>query len=118
MERWRLSKEIEPGHRFQTSYSNHRRSRQRGEASKYGRLFNLGGGPTLSVAGFVFITTPGPSYIITVIRMWLLAGEFLSLTRFFDRLEVRLKRLGWWIKARWSTSAKVWVVLVCVAALG
>ena len=117
-ERWRLSKEIEPGHRFQTRYSNRRRSRERGENSRYGRLFNLVSGLTLILAGFAFIPTPGPSYIIIVIGMWMLASEPLSLARIFDRLEVRLRKLGLWIKARWSTSAKVWVALVCVTALG
>jgi hypothetical protein len=116
-ERWRLSKEIEPGHRFQTRYSD-RRSRKRGETSRYGRLFNLVSGLTLILAGFAFIPTPGPSYIIIVIGTWMLASESLSLARFFDRLEVRLRKLGLWIKARWSTSAKVWVALVCVTALG
>jgi len=116
-ERWRLSKEIEPGHRFQTRYSD-RRSRERGETSRYGRLFNLVSGLTLILAGFAFIPTPGPSYIIIVIGTWMLASESLSLARFFDRLEVRLRKLGLWIKARWSTSAKVWVALVCVTALG
>jgi hypothetical protein len=41
-----------------------------------------------------FIPTPGPSYIIIVIGMWMLAGAFLPLARFFDRLELRLRRLG------------------------
>jgi hypothetical protein len=119
--RWRLFKGIEPGHRFQTRYNNLRSSRERGEISRYGRIFNLAGGPALIVAGLAFIPTPGPSYIIIAIGMWLLAGEFLSLARFFDRLDVRLRRLGRWIKERWTTlptTVKVLVALVCPAALG
>ena len=46
-------------------------------------------------AGFAFVPTPGPSYIIIVIGLWMLAGEFLPLARFFDRLEVKLRELGW-----------------------
>jgi hypothetical protein len=72
------------------------------------------------VAGFAFLPTPGPSYIIIVIGMWMLAGEFQSLARFFDRLEVRLRKMGWWVKKRWNTlptPAKVWVALVWVAVL-
>jgi hypothetical protein len=94
IERWRLSKEIEPGHRFQTRYGQHRLRRLRGETIKYGRLLNLVGGPALIVAGFAFIPTPGPSYIIIVMGMWMLAGEFRPLTRFFDRHEVRLRKLA------------------------
>ena len=68
-----------------------------------------------------FIPTPGPSYIIIVIGMWMLAGEFLPLARFFDRLEVKLRELGWWIKECWNispTSVKVVVILASAAALG
>jgi Putative transmembrane protein (PGPGW) len=119
--RWRLFKELEPGHRFQSRYHSHRDRRQRGETSKYLRLFNLLGGPALVVAGFAFLPTPGPSYIIIVIGLWMMAGELLILARFFDRLEVRLRRVGRWLKGRWKllhTAVKVLVVSVCVAGLG
>jgi hypothetical protein len=119
--RWRLHKEIEPGHRFQTRCHNHRRRREQGEISKWVSLLNLAGGPALIVAGFAFLPTPGPSYIIIVIGLWLLAGEFLPLARFFDRLDVGLRRLGRWTKGRWSrlpAVAKVLGVLIFVAALG
>jgi hypothetical protein len=66
--------------------------------TKWVSLLNLVGGPALIVAGFAFIPTPGPSYIIVVIGMWMLAGEFLPLARLFDRLEVRLASDSspWW----------------------
>jgi len=122
--RWQLFKEIEPGHRFQTRYNNHRQRRERGEAWKYGRIFNLVGGLALIVAGFAFLPTPGPSYIIIVIGSWMLAGEFLPLARFFDRIEMKLRELVRWIKATWADSAGaarvllVLAILLCVAALG
>ena len=118
---WQLFKEIEPGHRFQTRYNNHRQRRERGETSRYGRIFNFAGGPALIAAGFAFVPTPGPSYIIIVMGLWMLAGEFLPLARFFARLEVRLRKLGRWIKDRWVGSpaaAKVLVVLIFAATLG
>jgi Flp pilus assembly protein TadB len=120
IERWRLSKEIEPGHRFQTRYSNHRRHRQRGETSKHRKLFNLVGGPTLIVAGIAFLPTPGPSFIIIVIGMWMLAGEYLPLARFLDRLDARQRELKRWIKGRWSRLppiSKVVAVLMCAVVL-
>jgi len=119
--RWQLFKEIEPGHRFQTRYNNHRQRRERGETSRYGRIFNLVGGPALIVAGFAFIPTPGPSYIIVVIGLWMLAGEFLPLARLFDRLDVKLRKLGRWIKGRWiglPAGVKILAVLIFVATLG
>jgi putative transmembrane protein PGPGW len=121
IERWRLFWTLEAGHRFQTRYHNHRRRRDQGETSKWVSLLNLLSGPALIVAGFAFIPTPGPSYVIIVIGMWMLAGEFLPLARFFDRLEVQLRKLGRGIKGLWISLpavAKVLVVLTCVAALG
>ena len=122
--RWQLLREIEPGHRFQTRYHSHRRRRERGETWKYGRIFNLLGGPALIVAGFAFLPTPGPSYIIIVIGLWMLAGEVLLLARLFDRSEMRLRELGRWIKDIWTNSSTmvrlsiVLAILTCVVALG
>jgi hypothetical protein len=119
--KWRLFKEITPGHRFQTRYNNKRQRRERGGTSRYGWMVNLIGGLALIAAGFAFIPTPGPSNIIVVIGMWMLAGEFLLLARLFDRLEVRLRELGRWIRDRWNTlptPVKALVVLVGVAASG
>jgi Putative transmembrane protein (PGPGW) len=121
LDRWRLFWSLDLGHRFQTRYNNHRQRRERGETSRFRRLLNLIGGPALIVAGFLFIPTPGPSYIIIVIGSWMVAGELLIVARFFDRTEVRLRRMGGWIKGQWSRSpaaAKVLVVSICVAALG
>jgi hypothetical protein len=117
--RWRLFKEIEPGHRFQTRYNNHRQRRERGATWKYGRIFNLVGGLALIVAGFAFLPTPGPSYIIIVLGSWMLAGEFLPLAQLFDRTEVRLRELGRWISS--SGVVRVLIILailLCFVALG
>ncbi len=117
-------KRFEPGHRFQTRYHRRRRRTEQGQTSKYGRIFNLAGGLVLIVAGFAFVPTPGPSYIIIVIGLWMLAGEFLPLARFFDRIEMRLRELGRWIRATWADSSRVarvllvLAILLCVAALG
>jgi hypothetical protein len=54
----------------------------------------------------------------------MLAGEFLPLARFFDRLEVRLRELGRWITDSWNNSSTViralmiLAILLCVVALG
>jgi hypothetical protein len=119
--KWRLFREIESGHRFQARYHSHRCRREQGEASKWGRIFNFVGGPALIVAGFLFIPTPGPSYIIIVIGLWMLAGEFLPLARTFDWAEVQLRELGRWVRNRWSrlpAVVKVLVISASVAALG
>ena len=77
-------------------------------------------GPILIVAGFVFIPTPGPSYIIIAIGLWLLAGEFLLLARVFDKAGVRLGRLwapigGLWQRSHVAVKAMVVLALSTVA---
>ena len=109
---WQRFKKFEPGHRFQTRY--HRR-REQGQTSKYGGTFNLVGGLVLIVAGFVFLPTPGPSYIIIVLGLWMIAGEFLVLARFFDRAEVSLRKLGCRVKAFWTGSTSVVKVSIVLA---
>ena len=122
-QRWRLFRELEPGHRFQTRYHNHRERRERGETSRYGRLLNLVGGSALIVAGFAFLPTPGPSYIIIGVGLWTLAGELLPLARFIDRAEVDLRSAGRWIGALWTQTSfaaralAVAAILTCVGVL-
>jgi putative transmembrane protein PGPGW len=82
---------VETGHRFQPRYNNHSQRRERGKRWRYGRILNVAGGLALIVSGFTFPPTPGPSYIIIAIGMWMLAGEFLPLARFLDRVEGRLR---------------------------
>jgi uncharacterized protein (TIGR02611 family) len=117
---WRAFRKIDEGHRYQTRYHLHQRRRRKGLVWRYWRLFSLVCGPILIVAGFIFIPTPGPSYIIIAIGLWLLAGEFLLLARLFDRLGARLGRLGRWVKSLWRASSaalKVVVVLALVVLL-
>jgi Putative transmembrane protein (PGPGW) len=82
---WRTFREIDEGHRYQSRYHFHQRRRRKGLVSVYRRPLSLVCGPILIIAGFVFIPTPGPSYIIIAIGFWLLAGEFLLLACLFDR---------------------------------
>ncbi len=117
---WRTFREIDAGHRYQSRYHLHQRRTRQGLVWRYWRLFSLTCGPILIIAGFVFIPTPGPSYIIIAIGLWLLAGEFLLLARLFDRVGVRMGKLGRWIKGVWRGSPaalKVMVVLALAALL-
>ena len=116
---WRTFREIDEGHRYQSRYHFHQR-RRKGLVSVYRRPFSLVCGPILIIAGFVFIPTPGPSYIIIAIGLWLLAGEFLFLARLFDKVGARLGRLGRWIKGVWRgtpAAVKIRVVLALTASL-
>ena len=117
---WRTFREIDAGHRYQSRYHFHQRRTRKGLVPRYWRPFSLFCGPVLIVAGFIFIPTPGPSYIIIAIGLWLLAGEFLSLARIFDRVGVRIAKLGGWIRGVWRSSpaaVKALIVTVLVALL-
>jgi hypothetical protein len=75
-------------------------------------------GPVLIIAGLVFIPTPGPSYIIIAIGLWLLAGEFLLLARIFDKVGVQLGRFWQGVKGLWQGShVVVRVMIVCALAI-
>jgi hypothetical protein len=102
-------------------YGRARHQRETGEAPGWMRPLNLIGGLALVIAGLLFLPTPGPGYIIIVLGLWMMAGEWLPLARFFDWLELRLRWLGRRIKALWSrssTPAKFLVILASVAMLG
>ena len=117
---WRTFREIDEGHRYQSRYHFHQRRRRKGLVWRYRRPFSLLCGPVLIVLGFVFIPTPGPSYIIIAIGLWLLAGEFLLLARLFDRVGVRMGRFGRWIKGVWGglpAAVRVPVTLAFAALL-
>lgn len=105
---WQTFKEVEAGHRFQSRYHLHQSRRKRGDVPRYRTLITLLGGPALIIAGFIFLPTPGPSYIIIVIGLWMLSGEFLPLARAFDWTGVRLGNL-------WSRSNKIEKFLVMLA---
>jgi len=66
----------------------------------------------------VFIPTPGPSYIIIAIGLWLLAGEFLILARVFDKVGAQLGRFWQGIKGLWRGShVVVRVMIACALAI-
>jgi hypothetical protein len=116
---WRTFREIDEGHRYQSRYHFHQRRRRKGLVSVYRRPLSFVCGPILIIAGFVFIPTPGPSYIIIAIGFWLLAGEFLLLARLFDRGGARVGRFGRWLRDLWrgSPTASKFLVVLTFAAL-
>ncbi len=119
-ERWRLFWSLDGGHRFQARYHRRRVRRERGQTSWYGRVFNLICGPLLVVAGFLFLPTPGPGYIIIVIGLGMVAGELLVMARHFDRMEVRLRKAARRAKGMWArvpVAARFSVLLGAAAAL-
>ncbi|HEX5850411.1 MAG TPA: PGPGW domain-containing protein [Rubrobacter sp.] len=115
---WLTFREIDAGHRYQARYHLHQRRTRRGLVSRYWKPVSLICGPILIFAGFLFIPTPGPSYLIIAIGMWLLAGEILALARIFDKVGVRLGRVWHRIKDLWhALHVVVKVMIVCALAI-
>ena len=95
---WRRFKHSEPGRRFQERYDRARQSRETGESPNWVRPLNLFGGAALMVAGLAFLPTPGPSYIIIVLGLWMMSGQWLPLARLFDWLEPKWRSAPGWAK--------------------
>ncbi len=112
--RWRLFRGSEPGHRFQERYRRAARSRRTGGVPRWVRPANLVGGAALVAAGFAFLPTPGPSYIIIVLGLWMMSGQWLALARLFDRMEPPLR--AWWKRAPGWAKALVGLALVALIA--
>jgi hypothetical protein len=119
--RRRTFREIDAGHRYQARHHLHhlhQRRIRRGPVARYWKPMSLTCGPILIVAGFVFIPTPGPSYIVIAVRVWLPAGEFLALARTFHKVGVRLGRFWQRVEDLWHAShVVVRVMSVCALAI-
>jgi hypothetical protein len=115
---WRTFREIDAGHRYRARYHLHQRRTRQGLVSRYWRPMSLLCGPVLIIAGFVFLLTPGPSYIIIAIGLWLLAGEFMLLARVFDKVGAQVGRFWQGVKGLWRSShVTVKVMIVCALAI-
>jgi uncharacterized protein (TIGR02611 family) len=121
-ENWQQFRESKPGHRFQDRY--HRRQQNTQGQWNIGKLFNILGGVVIALAGLFFMPAPGPGSAIIFVGLGLLGSEFLSVARFLDWAEVRLRELAQQSKDIWTRSSipvKILISLIilgCVAAIG
>jgi putative transmembrane protein PGPGW len=120
-ENWQQFKKSEPGHRFQDRY--HRRQQNIQGQWNIGKLFNIVGGIVIALAGLFFMPAPGPGSAIIFVGLGLLGSESLSVARFLDWAEVRLRELAQQSKDIWTRSSipvKILISLIilgCVAAI-
>ena len=83
-----------PGRRFQERYR--RKHAEKGSAWKrYGFVCV---GVVLTVLGVFFLAVPGPGIPILAVGLALIAQESVTMARWLDRTELRLRR--WWKKLR------------------
>jgi Putative transmembrane protein (PGPGW) len=83
-----------PGRRFQDRY----RRKHAQNASAWKRCAWFCAGILLTLVGVFFLAVPGPGIPILAVGLALLAQESVTLARWLDRTELRLRR--WWKKLR------------------
>jgi hypothetical protein len=116
---WRHFTSSKPGDRFQVRYYYRKQS----GPGRFSRIFNIVVGSALVIVSAFFGWAPGPGMVTFVIGLAMIGGEFLTVARFLDWGEVRLRTLAHFVAYVWRVSVvgRVLIVLVivtCVAALG
>jgi uncharacterized protein (TIGR02611 family) len=114
-ESWRRFKASEPGHRFQDRY----RPRQESEHGwlDLSRLFNVVGGLIIAVGSLFLGWAPGPGTLTFFLGLGMIAGEFRPVAGLLDWAEVRVRKLGRWIKGAWRSSIAGKALVVSAAAI-
>ena len=116
---WWHFKKSKPGDRFQVRYYR----RQQSAPGRLSMIFNIVVGSILVIFSAFFGWAPGPGLLTFLIGLALIGGEFLTIARFLDWSEVRLRKLAHLVGVVWrsSTIGKALIVLVAlilVVALG
>ena len=111
----RRFKASKPGHRFRDRY-RHRQKSEQGWLDP-GRLFYVVGGLIIAVGSALLGVLPDPGILTFFLGLGMIAGEFWPVARLLDWAEVRVRRLGQWIKGTWRSSAAGKVLVVSVAAI-
>jgi hypothetical protein len=109
---WWLFKNTKPGDRFQVRYY----SRQQSAPGRLTTIFNIVVGSILVIFSAFFGWAPGPGLLTFLIGLALIGGEFLTIARFLDWSEVRLRKLAHLVGVVWrsSTIGKALIVLVAL----
>jgi hypothetical protein len=83
-----------PGRRFQDRY----RRKHAQNTSAWKRCAWFCAGILLTIVGVILLAFPGPGILVGAVGLALLAQESVTLARWLDRTELRLRR--WWKKIR------------------
>jgi hypothetical protein len=109
---WWHFKKSKPGDRFQVRYYR----RQQSAPGRLTTIFNIVVGSILVIFSAFFGWAPGPGLLTFLIGLALIGGEFLTIARFLDWSEVRLRKLAHLVGVVWrsSTIGKALIVLVAL----
>jgi hypothetical protein len=116
---WLLFKKSKPGDRFQVRYYRRKQS----APGRLSRVLNVVVGSILVIFSAFFGWAPGPGLLTFVIGLAMIGGEFLTIARFLDLSEVKLRVVAHFVGVVWRSSSIgkaliVAVVLILVAAFG
>jgi uncharacterized protein (TIGR02611 family) len=117
---WHELKRSRPGHRFQERYE--RRKKEHHGSFHWARWLNIIGGTLVILAGVFMLAVPGPGMLVAVVGLSMLGSEFLTLARFLDWSEVKLRKMfswarRWWKGAGWAMRTSL-ILLACLVAAG
>lgn len=102
---WKRLKRSEPGKRFQ---EQHERSAKEG-TNPLKKPLLMAAGILLAVVGVFLMLVPGPGLPILLVGAVLVAGQSLSVAKFLDWLELKLRPMILWLLGLWyrmATAAK------------
>jgi hypothetical protein len=110
---WQHFKKSKPGDRFQVRYYRRKQS----GAGQLSRALNVVVGSVLVIFSTFFGWAPGPGLLTFVIGLAMIGGEFLTIARFLDWSEVRLRVLAHVVGVVWrsSTAGKALIVVVVLS---
>ncbi len=118
----RRFKESKSGHRFQDHH--HHRQRTSSGRHRLRVILCIFGGFLVVAGGIVAVPGPGPGWLIILLGLWMVAGEWLFVARFMDRVEVNLSKLARGVVGIWTVSSALvkglitLTILVSVTVLG
>jgi hypothetical protein len=109
----------EPGTRFETTHERHR------IGNRFARWFVIGFGILLLVGASVTFWVPGPNFVLVLVGLALVSGQWRMFAQLLDRIEVALRRWNneiWDPMPRWKQRTVIaagWLVGAAAAtALG
>lgn len=118
-QRWQDFKKREPGKRFQEIHDNKRKGEK--DKSPVMRHLRMAAGVLVTLVGVFLLPMPGPGTIVLVLGLAVMAGESVTVAKFLDWLEVRLRAVYQSLKKAWKKWSPVqrWSVVGATAlALG
>lgn len=99
-QQWRDFKKREPGKRFQEIHENRRKGEK--DKSPVMRHVRMAAGVLLTLVGVFMLPMPGPGTIVLVLGLAVMAGESVTVAKFLDWLELRLRAVYQSLKKAWE----------------